>query len=440
MNKQGSDRKMVNSNYLVGFVVAILGIVVNIPFASSQTNNNKLEQSIKLAHNQIWAKFIHEPTGLFYDYQVPDENGIPTPDECKSMKPNALSWWVPNENGGFFNGIYLAALSNKWNIEQNNTTASEARKISSGLMLLAFVAEKPGFIARGVSTDGVSHFPISSADQVWPWFYGMWSYAQSGIPNEIERNAVITVMKSVAIALEKNKWMIPSENDKMQRFSAIGGVRLFSILQFMHHLTNESAWLEKYNTELQRVDDETEKTLLDLETEGFHIKPPGEYNSFWTISIDQVALRELFLLETDQNIKSKYKKALDINAEKAAEHIYFYKQFDNENKLAFNPDWRVVNQIWVQQHSAKEAYELAERQLEIWGAISPRKGYELQYMMEPLNAAWMVVLSGNPDIINPVKDQIYGVLTHFDWSKMYYSTFFIAENIYYESTKMNLQW
>jgi hypothetical protein len=348
------------------------------------------------------------------------------------MKPNALSWWVPNENGGFFNGIYLGALSNKWKLEKDIQTASEARKIAGGLMLIAFVAEKPGFIARGVSTDGVSHFPISSADQVWPWFYGLWKYAQSGIPNEIERNAVITIMKGVAIALEKNMWMIPSENDKMQRFSAIGGVRLLSILQFIHYLTNDAGWFEKYQTALRVVDDETKKTLLDTETEGFHIKPPGEHNSFWTISIDQAALRELFLLETDQNIKSKYKNAMDINAEKASKHIYFYKHFDNENKLLFNPDWRVVNKIWVPQNSVREAYELAERQLEIWNTISPRKGYELQYMMEPLNAAWMVVLSGNPEIINPLREEIYGLLTHYDWSKMYYSTFFIAENIFYE--------
>jgi hypothetical protein len=206
----------------------------------------------------------------------------------------------------------------------------------------------------------------------------------------------------------------------------------------MYHLTNESSWLEKYNTELQRVDGETKKTILELETEGFNIKPPGEYNSFWTISIDQVALRELFLLETDQNIKSKYKMALDINAEKAAKHISLFKNFDNENRVPFNPDWRVVNRIWVPQNSAKEAFELAEKQLEMWDSISPRKGYELQNMMEPLNAAWMVVLSGNPNIINPVKDEINAALTHYDWSRMSYSTFFIAENVYYEGIKFGL--
>jgi hypothetical protein len=127
--------------------------------------------------------------------------------------------------------------------------------------------------------------------------------------------------------------------------------------------------------------------------------------------------------------------ALDANARKAAMHIDRFKEFDNENNLTFDPDWRIVNKIWTPQKTSEEAVELADRQLEIWNSVSPRKGYELIHMMEPLNAIWMVVLSGNPEIMDPVEDAIGEALTHYDWSKMYYSTFFIAENIYYEIVK-----
>jgi hypothetical protein len=171
---------------------------------------------------------------------------------------------------------------------------------------------------------------------------------------------------------------------------------------------------------------------------GIAYQQPNEYNSFWTSSMDQAALKELFRLEKIDSIRIQFKHGLDMNAKRASAHIVQYKAFDNNNEMAFNPDWRILNQLWKPQKTMVEALELAERQLELWNQISPRKGYELFNMMEPLNACWIVILSGNPEIINPMKEEIRSALIHYNWSVMTYSTFFIAECVYYEGLEYEI--
>ena len=61
----------------------------------------------ELAHSEIWRRFI-DPLGIMIDFA--DMEGkvlLPTPEECRAGKPNALGWWSPIENGAMFNGLYL---------------------------------------------------------------------------------------------------------------------------------------------------------------------------------------------------------------------------------------------------------------------------------------------------------------------------------------------
>jgi hypothetical protein len=412
---------------------------------SWQSDEGPIISSIEKAHEQIWSIFMDLENGLLYDYiDSSVRNRIPTPEECKKGMPNALSWWVPNENGAFFNGIYLDALCKRWKVKKDNISESEARKVASGLKLLAQVGRKNGFIARGISNDGVSHFPVSSPDQVYPWFYGLWHYVRSGIPKEVERATTITLMEEVADALKENNWRIPCERDDLDYFGDFAGsgfsdcARLVSILRFMYDLTGQEKWIKLYHSILNERPSHSSQTRLEILAEGIAYKPPDEHNSFWTSSMDQAALKELYRLEETESIRMQFKHGLDINAERAVAHIVQYKAFDNKNDLVFNPDWRILNQLWKPQKTMTDALELAEQQLEMWNEISPRKEYELFYMLEPLNACWIVVLSGNMEIIKPVKEDIRSLLTYYDWSKMSYSMFFIGECIYYDGLEYGL--
>jgi hypothetical protein len=397
------------------------------------------------AHDLVWQRFMDHRNGILYDYAYNANTlGIPTPEECRMGMPNALSWWVPNENGAFFNGIYLDAICKRWEISQDDKSEFDARKLVSGLKLLSRVSDIKGFIARGVSTDDTGHFPVSSPDQTFPWFYGLWHYVKSGIPDVAEKDSLIAEMEEIAHALASYDWKIPCERDDLKYFGDFLGsdysdcVRLLSVIRIMVELTGDENWINEYYSRLNEKPSGSQKTRLEILKGGIPYKAPDAYNSFWTSSMDQAALKELFTLEKDNLIRSQFRIGLDSNGFKAAQHIARYKEFDNNHDLEFSPDWRVLNSLWKPQETMQEALELAELQLELWDKVSPAKGYELIKMMEPLNACWIVVLSGNPDIIDPVLKDIRAALIHYDWARMNYSTFFIAECIYYEGRQYGL--
>ena len=74
----------------------------------------------------------------------------------------------------------------------------QARRLAQGLLACASVSDVPGFIARGMGTDGKCHYPMGSQDQTHPWFYGLHAYATSGLPDAEERKIVVDKMNEVA--------------------------------------------------------------------------------------------------------------------------------------------------------------------------------------------------------------------------------------------------
>jgi hypothetical protein len=75
----------------------------------------------------------------------------------------------------------------RWKRTKSAEDASKARKLMEGLLLLNSISEVKGFIGRGVTTDGKSHYPMGSNDQSSPWFLGLWRYYESGLATEAEK-------------------------------------------------------------------------------------------------------------------------------------------------------------------------------------------------------------------------------------------------------------
>ena len=106
-----------------------------------------------------------------------------------------------------FTGIYLPAVCERARRSGNAADKAEAGRLAQGLLLLAAsVSDVPGFIARGIGTEGRCHYPLGSEDQTLPWFYGLHAYVLSGLPDEEERLQVVSKMREVAEALEKTNY------------------------------------------------------------------------------------------------------------------------------------------------------------------------------------------------------------------------------------------
>jgi hypothetical protein len=89
-----------------------------------------------------------------------------------------------------FNGLYLDAVVNRWRSTKSEEDATKSRRLMEGLLLLNSISEVKGFVGRGVSTDGRSHFPMGSDDQTGPWFIGLWRFYDSGLATAEEKDRI----------------------------------------------------------------------------------------------------------------------------------------------------------------------------------------------------------------------------------------------------------
>ena len=88
----------------------------------------------ELAHTEIWRRFI-DSYGIMIDFADMDGKvSLPTPEECKLGKPNALGWWAPIENGAMFNGLYVDAAILRWKRTRSAEDAKKARKLMEARM------------------------------------------------------------------------------------------------------------------------------------------------------------------------------------------------------------------------------------------------------------------------------------------------------------------
>lgn len=398
----------------------------------SAAPSKPVQQAVNEAHAALWSKFI-SPHGYLFDYV----GEIPTPEDCAVGRPNAIGWWSPIENASMFTGLYLPAVCERARRSNSQIDRDHARTLSRGLLKCASVSDVPGFIGRGVGTDGQCHYPLGSEDQTFPWFYGLHAYAQSGIPTPDERKQVVAKMVEVANALEANDWQCPCDGafrgQYRGRFKAGLPFRAAShylfLLRAMYDATGDKIWLERYEKERGQNQGDTGETRLAICAQGYAADLPMlknlEPGLLWIYVGAQGALRKLFEMETDSTVRAFYRRGLDTNAQRALKFIDAYERFDNQNREGFRyANWR-AGYVWRPQKTQKDAEQVASSgKKEVLGT---RKGYERATVTNPLSAAAIVAMSGR----DGDREVIERALSHYDYTKINLSEFFLAECAFY---------
>ncbi|MCA9006984.1 MAG: hypothetical protein KDA70_17030, partial [Planctomycetaceae bacterium] len=226
---------------------------------------------VEQAHAELWRRFV-DSYGIIHDF-VGD---LPTPEDCRLGKPNAIGWWSPIEDGPMFTGLYLPALCERARRTGDPLDKEQARRLARGLMKCASVSEVPGMIVRGVGTDGVCHYPLGSDDQTHPWFYGLHVYVMSDLPTADERREIIAKMKTVANVLESTGWRCPGDGAFKGQFR--GGytghlfrdaVRYLYLLRAMHAVTGDQVWLDRYQAAQAAIPEHAKKSRAEICAEGY---------------------------------------------------------------------------------------------------------------------------------------------------------------------------
>jgi hypothetical protein len=271
------------------------------------------EQAVEKAHNELWRRFVDEHN-LILDYVgLKGEIVRPTPEDCREMKPSALSWGVPNEDGPMFNGLYLDALCSRWLITKDDEVRAKARRLIDGLIKVSTIGKTPGFIARGIATDGKTTYPMGSNDQTTPWLYGIWRYVTDGLPkDDAERQDLVQRFIEQVKVLDGHAWKVPTDGPPSPyrgdfakpTWEAVP--RLLFIMKAMHTFTGDASWKERYLAAAHEKVGKGQRERLAVCRIGMIFDPgQGERHS-WTGSESVICLRGLWEMETDSTLKNDH--------------------------------------------------------------------------------------------------------------------------------------
>ena len=397
---------------------------------------------IEVMHQDVWKRFVYKPQYLLLDYAGLDGAVIlPEPAECADNKPNALSWGTPIEDGPFFTGLYLDGMVRRWKRTKSEEDRQKAGHLAQGLLRCASVGKTPGFVARWVLDDQVSHYSVGSDDQTGPWFYGLWKYVKSGAATPEEKKRIVGKMKEVAQALRARKWDLPSdpqgdfppeETRGWANWSPISyrsATRLLFTMRIMQELTDDKSWGELYSAALQETS-KTGRTRLQVVEDGM----AGEWRELPQLSkthlyicvVSQLMVKDLAEMETNPEIKASYLQSLAATAEAA------WPTLPGERVASFTDypfllDWRTMNDMWRPQKNAQEAVKLAGQQLHALG--NRGKYLEIDHIREPICAAWLSML--HPAGLHPRVQNLPKLIEQVSWKTVHSSFAFMAESAWY---------
>lgn len=419
---QGAVLLLMNRRVLLP-LIASAWLVANL-------RADEVAQAAEKAHSELWRRFI-DAYGIMIDFADMDGKvSLPTPEECREGKPNALGWWAPIENGAMFNGLYMDSSVNRWKRTQAAADAEKARKLMQGLLLLNSISDVKGFVGRGVSTDGKSHYAMGSNDQTLPWFLGLWRYWQSDIATNAEKAKIAQHLVTTAEEIVRLGWKMPAEPPFGTRGSFEGfhfeevSRKLFT-MKALHAVTGDAKWQTMYLDELAKRGGEKNLSKREICEGGMVFWYSKTHN--WTSCAAVGALRGLWEMESDAELKSVYAKGLAASAKLAAEALPLAQQWDNADTSPFEMNWRVMNADWKPQTTEKEAQELAMVQIKSFLKVAPRRGKETAFIREPTAAAWIVTLCPDAAVLKAHTPEVEKVITRYDFAKLYYSQFFWVE-------------
>ena len=391
------------------------------------------EKQVDLINSEIWGRFVANSNTLVEYTDLDGKLNLPLPSEVVDGMPNALGWWSPLENASFFGGIFMDGAIKRWQHTKKSQDSVNVKRLAKGLMLLASVSSVEGFFARGISTDGKSHYPMSSDDQAGGWFYGIWRYLQTSLPSDSERVLISNKFISTAKAIVKLNWSIPAEAPFYKRgsFSSFDdrAARLLFVCKACFSLTKDNFWDSIYRTRRNDLAVRNSTTTrLNILRNGI---PSGLVDfSTWHRSPSIGCLRLLWELETDSTIKDIYRQGLEVSANNAMLSITSLgNKMPYIENSKFDIDWRNLNSFWKNQSSDTVSYKIAIQQLLYINANFPRRNIENMFVREPSFAAWVICQAPNESLLRQRSPDLQQLIDHFNFKNLYEIWFFPLESV-----------
>ncbi len=384
----------------------------------TRQDTDKLLELRERIHEILERRFFSREN-ILYDYAGQNgETVLPTQEECLANKPNAFAWNTPIENGGFFNGDLLTGLCDLYEKFPSEKLKRQMQALFRGLCRLQDGSPVKGCILRGIASDGKSFYPASSEDQVIPFLQGLWRFSQSAASSPEEKADCRRRCCETVLALKNNRWIISGARNGFERGNIAGKAKcnMGNILLAAMILDHEAP----------TGTSEFESILEERKDVVFAGYPDIPADACWYSAHNYYILS--MAADAYPAYREKIRNALRITAETASKWIGCWKQYIPG--LAFTPDWHPLNSLWHEQKNTKDAVDITGAAFwRLWSETCPAVMNERTSIMSALAAAWIVLLSGDHEIIAKALPDILEALERIPFKDLYYSPFFFAENV-----------
>jgi len=364
-------------------------------------------------HKVLEEKFFHPEFNFFIDVPIPFESEeFPTQEEIKKGIPAPTGWISGIEDGAINGGINLEGQVLGYEITKDKKYLEMGRKVLNGLLKLSTCGH-PGFISRSVWSDGKIHYPFSSIDQYTMAVYGLWRAFFSEIPTQEQKKKIKEVLGNVAEKFYREKGDILSDDGRYEKEFTGGGPRdtfpgverTLEMFKAAYSVTKE----EKFNKYYKEwIEDKNFPSVSELMRKYEISSLTWSYNLFQT----QIALRLLWETEKNSKMKEAYQKTMK---RIAIYDIEILKRYDYHSKRALSfPDdlgWRKFFEYFGGWKTHKELVGLVY----YWWFCHPGRVHECFTIKDPLEAAYVILLSEDREIIESQKERIKKLLETFPY-------------------------
>ena len=375
-------------------------------------------------HKDVWSRFVRMPYGHIIDYVGNNgETVYPTPEQCRCAIPNGMGWWTPIENGAFFTGLYAYTLIKSYDASPTDRLYREIEVLIRGLYLLQDVAQCDGFIARGVAEDGVSHYPISSDDQLIPWVLALWAYSNSSACGN--KNEARDRMSRVLRALRHNNYAVPTDWGSVclgsweEHCGWRDVAKLVFVKRIIAELSGSEADMAEFRASANGVPPASVFTRLEIISQGFANEMINSYGKQpWICASTHLALRELISL--DRENERFFRLGIYNNAVTALPMIDGILDF-KQDKYKFDADWRPLIDMW-EDHGTEIApqYEMANRQNKVWMSdIVPQRREEHVVLGNAVYAALIAMASDDKRIVDEAYRKLIRGIEAVEWERLH---------------------
>lgn len=394
------------------------------------THWNELSRRVE---EELKRRFL-SPDGILYDYAGPaGEVILPLPGECRDNFPNPFGWWTPIENGAFFTGDYLLGILRNLRRPAAGGRGEFARTLLHGLFLLQDRAQTEGCILRGIGADGSCHYPASSCDQVVPWLLSLYEFLRHPASSELERAECRERLLRLLTALQKCNWTIPGDIPGYDRGSFLSGdtpeaalvssVNLLLATAVMADLSGEATYRELH----RRVATEPlpfGKSRVQILNGGTAGNPLW---MGWFLTHTVYAMRLLTEISFLAEVREAAHCGLLCSGRHFLEALPEWKRYRGGRE--FSPDWRICKPQWRPHSDCKTGEQIALRELPLWNGCSPCIKEEKNTIRHSLSAAWIVLLTGEPEWKRIVHEELAGFLEGIPLEALCDCSFYLLENI-----------